>query len=441
MSSSIIEGTKKKRVCKACDSCRIKKTKCNGMKPCVRCTANNKICTYTERRRSKDKIYPAGYVELLETRLDILTKSMKKLFEMSESGENVSFLRSETTGELSINKLISQLIDKEELFHNQPVEWEYGTSLATDFREDDEEYLKRASAEFAEHSRNIIKASNSKRKTGKKGRGKYKRSKGNKVTPNINKEAQVKAKSTSSSSSGKSPISVKSEYDGLEKFEFNMNSGLFQSGSELATSANLNNGDFKLQISDFGSDVEDEYSSSFSLLDNHHPQRPLYKFPGPNGAEVANVSLKNNSVSNFGTIDSSSLQSPTMSQLRDLSTHRIQPIHQRIHSLHNPTMVTHPQTYANKSHNEPSIFNAMSPHTEDTKTNAVIDQAIKTRQSTMSHRQEFNCLQQPKMQVGFNDVNDFSEVLGNLVEPTTSRLINCGTDDFFVNNNPIPYNV
>ena len=64
---------KKKRVGKACDSCRIKKTKCDGKKPCNRCLLDNKICVFTEKRKVKEKIHPPGYIELLETRLDILS--------------------------------------------------------------------------------------------------------------------------------------------------------------------------------------------------------------------------------------------------------------------------------------------------------------------------------------------------------------------------------
>ncbi|CUM48404.1 unnamed protein product [Debaryomyces tyrocola] len=40
---------KNKRLDKACDSYRIKKTKCDGKKPCNRCRLDNKICVSTSK--------------------------------------------------------------------------------------------------------------------------------------------------------------------------------------------------------------------------------------------------------------------------------------------------------------------------------------------------------------------------------------------------------
>lgn len=81
LSTNILTIPKKKRVDKACDSCRFKKKKCDGKKPCNQCLIYNKICVYVEKR--KKKTYPYGYVELLETRIEILTKSFEKLIELS----------------------------------------------------------------------------------------------------------------------------------------------------------------------------------------------------------------------------------------------------------------------------------------------------------------------------------------------------------------------
>lgn len=75
---------KKKRVGKACDSCRIKKTKCDGKKPCNRCLLDNKICVFTEKKKLKEKVHPPGYTELLETRLDLLSKLFEKLIDLAK---------------------------------------------------------------------------------------------------------------------------------------------------------------------------------------------------------------------------------------------------------------------------------------------------------------------------------------------------------------------
>lgn len=69
----------RKRVCKACDRCRLKKSKvsfdesifvctnkililaqCDGANPCSRCKADNAICVFGERKKSQDKVYPKG---------------------------------------------------------------------------------------------------------------------------------------------------------------------------------------------------------------------------------------------------------------------------------------------------------------------------------------------------------------------------------------------
>ncbi|KAK6462402.1 hypothetical protein DFJ63DRAFT_154131 [Scheffersomyces coipomensis] len=164
---------KKKRVGKACDSCRIKKTKCDGKKPCNRCLIDNKICVFTEKKKLREKNHPQGYVELLETRLDILTKSLEKLIEISkphvkilsdlidqyddednehdennndndddfdtdENDEvdikeehNHTDLDSKSTDSIiPINRVVTFLINNQGLLNNLPTEWEEGSLIA-----------------------------------------------------------------------------------------------------------------------------------------------------------------------------------------------------------------------------------------------------------------------------------------------------------------------
>ncbi|TKA50865.1 hypothetical protein B0A55_13423, partial [Friedmanniomyces simplex] len=56
----------RKRVCKACDRCRLKK--------------NNAICVFGERKKSHDKVYPKGYVEMLEQQQSQLVSALQETY-------------------------------------------------------------------------------------------------------------------------------------------------------------------------------------------------------------------------------------------------------------------------------------------------------------------------------------------------------------------------
>lgn len=46
-------STRRTKVGKACDSCRRRKIKCNGLKPCPSCTIYGCECTYTDAKSTK----------------------------------------------------------------------------------------------------------------------------------------------------------------------------------------------------------------------------------------------------------------------------------------------------------------------------------------------------------------------------------------------------
>ncbi|KAI9830199.1 MAG: hypothetical protein M1826_005001 [Phylliscum demangeonii] len=81
------EGTLRKRVGKACDRCRLKKSKCDGGHPCGRCRLDNAICFFGERKRSQDKVYPKGYVEMLEQQQGQLVDGLQELYRRALAGE------------------------------------------------------------------------------------------------------------------------------------------------------------------------------------------------------------------------------------------------------------------------------------------------------------------------------------------------------------------
>ncbi|KAF2660668.1 C6 transcription factor-like protein [Lophiostoma macrostomum CBS 122681] len=78
----------RKRVCKACDRCRLKKSKCDGASPCSRCKADNAICVFGERKKSQDKVYPKGYVEMLEQQQTQLVAGLRDLYTRLQSGQS-----------------------------------------------------------------------------------------------------------------------------------------------------------------------------------------------------------------------------------------------------------------------------------------------------------------------------------------------------------------
>lgn len=78
----------RKRVCKACDRCRLKKSKCDGASPCSRCKADNAICVFGERKKSQDKVYPKGYVEMLEQQQTQLVAGLRELYSRLQKGES-----------------------------------------------------------------------------------------------------------------------------------------------------------------------------------------------------------------------------------------------------------------------------------------------------------------------------------------------------------------
>ncbi|KAI9928043.1 hypothetical protein ASPWEDRAFT_113645 [Aspergillus wentii DTO 134E9] len=77
----------RKRVCKACDRCRLKKSKCDGASPCGRCRADNAICVFGERKKAHDKVYPKGYVEMLEQQQAWLVHGLQELYRRAAEGE------------------------------------------------------------------------------------------------------------------------------------------------------------------------------------------------------------------------------------------------------------------------------------------------------------------------------------------------------------------
>lgn len=78
---SMVDG-RHKRVWKACERCRMKKTKCDGEFPCKRCKDDGLVCTAGTRKKTEYKQLPRGYAEVLENTQFALIATVHKLYSM-----------------------------------------------------------------------------------------------------------------------------------------------------------------------------------------------------------------------------------------------------------------------------------------------------------------------------------------------------------------------
>ncbi|GFF63605.1 Zn(II)2Cys6 transcription factor [Aspergillus lentulus] len=86
-SSSASTNIARKRVDRACNRCRSKKTKCDSGKPCCRCRADNAICILGARKKAHDKVYPKGYVKMLEQQHIWLVAGLRQLYRRALNGQ------------------------------------------------------------------------------------------------------------------------------------------------------------------------------------------------------------------------------------------------------------------------------------------------------------------------------------------------------------------
>ncbi|KAF6527923.1 hypothetical protein HZS61_008348 [Fusarium oxysporum f. sp. conglutinans] len=69
-----------KRVQKACEQCRMRKSKCDTGFPCRRCKDHGLICKGGVPKKSKYKHLPKGYVEVLENTQSVLVMTIRNLY-------------------------------------------------------------------------------------------------------------------------------------------------------------------------------------------------------------------------------------------------------------------------------------------------------------------------------------------------------------------------
>ncbi|KAJ9419572.1 hypothetical protein QL093DRAFT_2101601 [Fusarium oxysporum] len=77
-----------KRVWKACERCRMKKTKCDGEFPCRRCKDDSLVCTAGVRKKTKNKQVPSSYAEVLENTQYALITTVHELYSMVRNNQS-----------------------------------------------------------------------------------------------------------------------------------------------------------------------------------------------------------------------------------------------------------------------------------------------------------------------------------------------------------------
>ncbi|KAH8882662.1 hypothetical protein GQ53DRAFT_665490 [Thozetella sp. PMI_491] len=85
--SHAVADVRHKRVWKACERCRMKKTKCDGEFPCKRCKDDGLVCTAGTRKKTEYKQLPRGYAEVLENSQFALIATVHKLYAMVRTNQ------------------------------------------------------------------------------------------------------------------------------------------------------------------------------------------------------------------------------------------------------------------------------------------------------------------------------------------------------------------
>ncbi|KAJ7489304.1 hypothetical protein FB451DRAFT_686606, partial [Mycena latifolia] len=81
---------KNKKVSRACNTCRLKRKKCDGLEPCIFCTETKVECSYSREPRRRGP--PSGYLRYTETRVALL-ETLLGLFIQSSGPQSAQAFR------------------------------------------------------------------------------------------------------------------------------------------------------------------------------------------------------------------------------------------------------------------------------------------------------------------------------------------------------------
>ncbi|KAI3057212.1 hypothetical protein CBS147353_11038 [Aspergillus niger] len=92
-------------------SVRKRVAQCDGANPCGRCRTDNTICVFGERQKAHNKVYPKGYVEMLEYQQTWLVNGLQEMYRRALEGEGWpgAPLKCEVNGRPLTHNLLTRL--------------------------------------------------------------------------------------------------------------------------------------------------------------------------------------------------------------------------------------------------------------------------------------------------------------------------------------------
>ncbi|KAF5632037.1 c6 transcription factor [Fusarium sp. NRRL 52700] len=102
---------RRKKVLRACDRCRVRKTKCSGLQPCSRCQRDGFVCTAGNPRKSDFRQLSPEDTEVYKKTHSVFEATIKRLYLMVRNGETWDFDEPEkdNCGELIVHDIVHKL--------------------------------------------------------------------------------------------------------------------------------------------------------------------------------------------------------------------------------------------------------------------------------------------------------------------------------------------
>ncbi|PYH80328.1 hypothetical protein BO82DRAFT_286869 [Aspergillus uvarum CBS 121591] len=109
VSHDISARCSRKRVTKACQRCKVKKSRvgCSGDAPCESCKATNAVCIYREDKPKRHRVLTQSYVQLIEDQHELLVRGLRELYQRTVTGGSMKRIASDRP--LSVNDILYNL--------------------------------------------------------------------------------------------------------------------------------------------------------------------------------------------------------------------------------------------------------------------------------------------------------------------------------------------